>query len=79
MLFALGGYIWLARQGQLEGAGLMATGVLVTIIAAGFQASDTILLNFIWQFDHNGVYHLVQMVGIVWLVIGLRQALLSRV
>src|SRR6185503_21192715 len=42
MLFALGGYAWLATRHRLAGAGWMAMGVLVTIIAAGVQASGAI-------------------------------------
>ena len=77
MLFALVGYIWLAFEGSLDGAWLMVAGVLVTIFAAGVQASNSISFTFIWQFDHNGAYHLIQMVGILLLVVGLRAALLA--
>ena len=79
MLFALVGYVWLAYRGRLKGAWLMAAGILVTIVAAGVQASKVFSFTFIWAFDHNGVYHLIQMVGIVLLVSGLRKALLFRV
>ena len=77
MLFALAGYIWLAFEGSLDGAWLMVAGVLATIPAAGVQASNSVSLTFIWQFDHNGAYHLIQMVGILLLVVGLRAALLA--
>ena len=77
MLLALGGYIWLACQGRLEGTWLMAAGILVTIIAAGVQAGKAVSFTINWSFDHNGVYHLIQMVGIVLLVAGLRKALCS--
>ncbi len=75
MLFALGGYTWLARRGHLNGAWLMAGGILTTIVAAGVQAGKLISFTFIWSFDHNGVYHLIQMAGIVLIVAGLRRAL----
>lgn len=77
MLFALGVYAWLAATGRLPGAGLMAAGVLVTMIAAAIQASDSVSLTFIWPFDHNGLYHLIQMGGVLLLLAGLRAALLS--
>jgi len=76
MLFALGGYLWLATNGHLAGAWWMVGGILVTIIAAGVQASS-ISFTLIWPFDHNGVYHLVQLVGVGLLLLGLRVALLS--
>lgn len=77
MLFALGGYLWLAYRGRLDGSRLMAAGILVTIIAAGIQASKAISFTFIWSFDHNGVYHLVQMLGIILLVAGVRKMILT--
>lgn len=75
MLFALFGYGYLGLQGSLPGAWLMTAGVLVTIIAAGIQAAGRARLTFVWQFDHNGVFHLVQMPGILLLWVGLAQAL----
>jgi hypothetical protein len=78
MVFALGAYVWLAARGQLSGAGWMAGGVLVTIIAAAVQAGwkgQDNPLTLIWQFDQNGLYHLIQMAGVVLLLMGLRAAL----
>ena len=77
MLFALVGYTWLALvDGLLNGAWLVVAGILVTMIAAGVQASRAVLFTFIWQFDHNGTYHLIQIIGIVLLMVGLRAGLL---
>lgn len=76
MLFALGGYLSLAIQGQLAGAWLMVAGILVTIIAAGVQTSRAVGFEFVWQFDHNGAYHLIQLAGMALLVAGLQAALL---
>lgn len=75
MLFAFGGYTWMACRGRLEGAWLMAGGILTTIVAAGVQAGKVLSFTFIWSFDHNGVYHLIQMVGIVFIVAGLRKGM----
>jgi hypothetical protein len=78
MLLALGAYVWLAATGRLPGAGWMAAGVLATIVAAAVQAGwkgqDNPLI-LIWQFNQDGLYHLIQMVGVVFLLIGLRAAL----
>lgn len=75
MLFALGGYISLVYRRHLKGAFSMALGIFVTIIASGVQAANSFSFTFIWAFDHNGVYHLVQMAGILLLLSGLRTAL----
>ena len=80
MLFALGAYSWLTTTGRLPGAGWMAAGVLVTIIAAAVQATwdgKAQPLTFIWQFDQNGLYHIIQIVGVALLLAGLRAALLT--
>jgi len=76
LIFALGAYIYLAVRGELPGAEFMAAGILISIIAAGIQANKSISLTVIWQFDHNGIYHIVQVVGLVLLVYGIRQSLL---
>ena len=62
---------------ELNGAILMAAGVLVSIIAAGIQASKNVSVAFVFEFDHNGIFHIVQIFGILLLVIGLRLSLLS--
>lgn len=74
MLFALGVYVNLARGGKLEGASLVAAGILITIIAAAVQTSN-LHLTVGWEFDHNGLFHLIQMAGLPVLVAGLRAAL----
>lgn len=72
MLFSLTVYVVLARRHRLKGAAVMATGILITIVAAAIQASETIHLRIIWEFDHNGLFHLVQVAGLVTLWFGLR-------
>lgn len=76
LVSALGAYIFIAIHKDLSGAWLMATGILASIIAAGFQANKSVFLTFIWQFDHNGIYHLVQVVGLIFLLMGLRWSVL---
>lgn len=73
MLFALGGYLWLARRRD-AGAWWMVFGILVTMIAAYVQTRHGFSFTLIWSFNHNGVYHLLQMIGILFLVAGLRKA-----
>lgn len=78
LLFAFAAYGWLTITNQLEGAALIAAGVLVSIIAAGIQASKRVSITFFFEFDHNGIYHIVQIFGIVLLAVGLRLSLLSN-
>ncbi len=76
LVFALGAYIFIAVQKGLPGAWLMAAGIFVSIIAAGIQANKSVVVTFIWRFDHNGIYHLVQVVGLMLLLMGLRWSVL---
>lgn len=72
MLFALGAYGYLFFTGSLSGAGWMLTGVLVTIIAAVVQATGKAGKGIFWYFDNNGVFHIIQMVGMMLLWMGLQ-------
>jgi hypothetical protein len=75
MFFALAVYSWLAGRRRSPGASLLAVGVLITIIAGAIQASRSVSLELIWQFNHNGVFHLVQAVGIIFIWAGLHTSL----
>ena len=72
LVFALCAYIFITIQKDQPGAWLMAAGILVSIIAAGIQANKSVVLTFIWRFDHNGIYHLMQVVGLMLLLMGLQ-------
>ncbi len=78
MLVALGIYFSLAVRRRLPGARLMALAILLNIVAAGIQASGSVRFTLIWSFDHNGVFHIVQMLAVVVLMLGLRQSLRSQ-
>lgn len=74
MLFALTAYIILAFRGILRGAWWMVLGILITIIAAAIQASESVNIEVIWKFDHNGIFHIVQMVGVLVIYLGLTKS-----
>ncbi len=74
MLIALVIYLLLALWKKFPGAWLMSTGILLSIIAGGIQASQAIHVRIFWEFDHNGVFHIVQMVALVVMFTGLRMA-----
>jgi hypothetical protein len=77
MITALALYLRLAAGRRLPGALLMAVGVTVTILAAGVQAGGAVRFVLVWEFDHNGAFHLIQIVGILLLWMGIRAALKS--
>lgn len=78
MLIALAGYLWLAARSLLPGAWWMTGGIAVSLLAAAIQASHAVTVTLVWTFDHNGVYHLLQMVGIGLMLAGLRRGLMRR-
>jgi hypothetical protein len=75
MLFALGGYLYLAFRNKLKGAWWMVAGILLTIIASVVQAVGQNGVVIFWGLDHNGVFHLIQMFGVVALGFGLKESL----
>lgn len=78
MFFALGSYIWLSYSISYGGGWYMAVGILISIMAAIFQTFNSISFTIVWPFDHNGVYHIIQIVGLFFIIIGLRKALICQ-
>lgn len=68
---ALVGYTALAAAGALSGAAWIAAGVLLSAVAAALQAFKRARFKWIWEFDHNGIFHLVQTAGLVVLTRGI--------
>ena len=64
-----------ARKDGLGGMCWMAAAMLLTIAAGGIQALGNVYITVVWSFDQNGVFHIVQAVGIIALVVGLRESL----
>ena len=75
LLFALVVYLRLASRERRAGAGAMAAALALSLVAGGVQAADFGSVRLLWEFDHNGVFHLIQLVGLIFLVIGLRRLL----
>ena len=73
LIYALVVYIRLARRSE-AGALQLAAGIAVTLIAAVIQQSD-LSFTLVWPFDHNGIFHLVQIPGIVLMADGVRRRL----
>lgn len=77
MLFSLAVYLGLARGPAPAGAAAMAAALAVSLAAGVVQALDLGVVRLLWDFDHNGVFHLVQLLGLALLVVGLRRRLVS--
>jgi hypothetical protein len=75
MLLALAIYVGLAVRRQLPGAVWMAAGILITLLAAAFQATRVVSFTLVVPFNHNAVFHLVQLPGLLCLLMGLRSSL----
>lgn len=71
---ALVAYTFLALRHGAKGAPWLALGVLFSLFGAGLQASQ-VSLHLLLPFDHNGVFHLMQLVGNALLGLGARQAI----
>lgn len=77
IIVALVIYILLAMKGTLPGASVVAVGIALSVVAAVVQASS-LTLTLRWQLDHNGLFHLIQMVAIIIMSAGIRASLTGR-
>ncbi len=75
-IFALVVHAALARRG-IPGAGWVAAGLGASLASGLLQATD-VSFRLIWDFDHNGLFHLAQMAGLALLIAGLRRLLLAH-
>lgn len=75
LVFALAVYVALAAGGRHRGAAAMAAALAVSLGAGAVQAADLGTVRLLWPFDHNGLFHLVQLAGVVLLAAGLRHLL----
>ena len=73
MVTALIIYVALWRR-QKPGAGTVAAGIVLTLLAAVIQ-STSLSVTIIWPFDHNGLFHLVQIVALFVTAAGVRRTL----
>jgi len=74
LLAALVIYGTLALRTQVNGAGTIAAGIVVSMLAAAIQASH-LQARVLVRFDHNGLFHLVQIVATALIFAGARTRL----
>ena len=67
--------MWLTRS--TPGSPLIVLGVAISIVAAAVQASS-LSARLVVTFDHNGLFHLLQLAGTIALAAGVRLALAAR-
>ncbi len=72
MMFAVVAYTGILVRRRARYARWMLAGIVVSLLAATIQATGAVSFRIIWEFDHNGGFHVVQTVGILLLVVGLR-------
>jgi len=70
LVFAMAVYSFLFVSRRLKGAGIIALAILLSIVAAAVQASDA-SIKIIFLFDHNGIFHLIQIPAMAMLGWGL--------
>lgn len=70
LLAAMAAYGRLASDGALPGAGWVAAGLAVSLLAAAMQPLKGLRFTLGWEFDRNGLFHMVQAAGIVLLCVG---------
>jgi hypothetical protein len=73
MLAALAIYLRLGAKG-LPGATRVSAGIFLTLIAAAVQLSR-LRVHLLVPFDHNGLFHVVQMIATVTIASGVRRSL----
>lgn len=71
MVAALASYLALALRRRLSGAGLVALGIVLDLAAAGVQASS-LRSELVVPLDHNGLFHVVQVVALLVMLGGIR-------
>lgn len=74
LLAALAVYGRLARRGR-RGAWMVAGALALSLGAGAIQADASLAARLVWEFDHNGLYHLVQLAALGLLVAGLGRTL----
>ncbi len=76
LLSALAIYTFLAATHRLKGAAVVAMAILLNLAAAAVQASN-LSLHLLFPFDHNGLFHLVQIVSTAILGLGVHLGMKS--
>lgn len=78
LLGALAVYATLHFRRRLPGAGAIALAFALSLAAGVVQAGGRASIEIGWPLDHNGIFHLIQLLGLAVLGRGLGRALQER-
>lgn len=78
LALALAIYGRITFRDHRRGAGLIFAGLVLSVVGGVIQAMKGVSVHIGWEFNHNGLYHLVQLVGVVCMILGLRYTLGSK-
>lgn len=76
LLSTLAIYTFLAVTHRVKGAAVIALAILLNLAGAAVQASN-LSLHLVFPFDHNGLFHLIQIVGTAILGLGVHLGMKS--
>jgi len=68
---ALGIYLYLSFRKQYLSYYIMVIGIAISILAAVVQALGKAHLTLVWEFNHNGIFHLIQLTGAIFVYLSL--------
>jgi hypothetical protein len=71
-------WVYLRPARTLSGAGRVAGGLVVSLLAGAVQADTSVRARLVWELDHNGLFHLVQLGALALLVPGIRRVLAAE-
>ena len=54
-----------------RGSGFLAAGVFLTLIASAVDTQSSWRLQIVWAFDNHGIFHLIQLLGLLIISVGL--------
>ncbi len=69
-------YAYLTLRKKQAGTGSITLAILFNMIASGVQASDLSMILVDVPFDHNGLFHLLQIIALILLAYGLTRNLM---
>ncbi|MBN1151137.1 hypothetical protein JXA84_07980 [candidate division WOR-3 bacterium] len=70
LMFSGSVFLFVFFKDKNLGATPMVIGVFMTIVSAAIQFIGSLSFRFFWTFDHNGIFHLIQLAGLVFVFAG---------